>query len=96
MDILATDSNVKAIFFNIFGGITRTDDVAQGIAQALDKRKPSVPIVIRLTGTNEDKAREILTSIGLNACTAMDDGVRQAITAAGGTVREPAPAGPTA
>lgn len=89
MDILANDSNVKAIFFNIFGGITRTDDVAQGIAQALAKRTPSVPIIIRLTGTNEEKAREILTSIGLNATTSMDDGVRQAIQAAGGTVREP-------
>ncbi len=91
MDILARDANVKAIFFNIFGGITRTDDVAQGIAQALAKRKPTVPIVIRLTGTNEEKAREILTAIGLSATTQMDEGVRQAITAAGGTVR-PAPA----
>ncbi len=87
MDILATDPKVKAIFFNIFGGITRTDDVAQGIAQALAKKKPAVPIVIRLTGTNEEKAREILTSIGLSATTQMDEGVQQAIVAAGGTVR---------
>ncbi len=87
MDILATDPKVKAILFNIFGGITRSDDVAQGIAQALAKRKPAVPIVIRLTGTNEEKAREILTAIGLSATTQMDEGVRQAITAAGGTPR---------
>ena len=93
MDILATDPKVKAIFFNIFGGITRTDDVAQGLAQALAKKKPAVPIVIRLTGTNEEKAREILTSIGLSATTRMDEGVRQAITAAGGTPRPVGAAG---
>jgi succinyl-CoA synthetase beta subunit len=82
MDILASDSHVKAIFFNIFGGITRTDDVAQGIAQALAKRKPKVPIVIRLTGTNEERAREILSGIGLASTTSMDEGVKQAIAQA--------------
>jgi len=82
MDILASDRKVKAIFFNIFGGITRTDDVAQGIAQALAKRKPRVPIVIRLTGTNEERAREILSGIGLTSTTSMDEGVKQAIAQA--------------
>ncbi len=85
MDILASDSKVTAIFFNIFGGITRTDDVAQGIVQALSKRRPGVPIVIRLTGTNEERAREILASAGLTSTTSMDEGVRQAIAQARGS-----------
>jgi succinyl-CoA synthetase beta subunit len=93
MDILAGDSKVKAIFFNIFGGITRTDDVAQGIAQALSRRPPQVPIVIRLTGTNEDRAREILAGIGLATTTSMDEGVRQAISQAKETAGTAIPGG---
>jgi succinyl-CoA synthetase beta subunit len=84
LDILQRDQNVRAIFFNIFGGITRTDDVAQGIAQVFQTQKPKVPVVIRLTGTNEERAREILTGIGLEATTSMVDGVKQAIAQAGG------------
>jgi succinyl-CoA synthetase beta subunit len=91
MDILAADSKVKAIFFNIFGGITRTDDVAQGIVQALAKRKPEVPIVIRLTGTNEERAREILKTVGLPSTTSMDEGVKEVIARAKESAAAPRP-----
>ncbi|MDP3024505.1 MAG: ADP-forming succinate--CoA ligase subunit beta [candidate division Zixibacteria bacterium] len=79
MRIITRDPNVKAILFNIFGGITRCDDVANGIVAALKEFKPKVPIVVRLTGTNEDKAREILKQVGLSATSSMEEVVRKAI-----------------
>jgi succinyl-CoA synthetase beta subunit len=51
---------VKSIFFNIFGGITRCDEVARGILEALDRLKLDTPIVVRLDGTNADEGRQIL------------------------------------
>ncbi len=83
MQIILRDPNVKAILFNIFGGITRCDDVANGIVEAINRMKPSVPIVVRLTGTNEDEAREILKSTNLPAATTMDGVVKKAIEIAG-------------
>ena len=59
--IITGDPNVKAILFNIFGGITRTDDVANGIVTAIKQNPLKVPLVIRLTGTNEEIALKILT-----------------------------------
>jgi succinyl-CoA synthetase beta subunit len=85
--IITGDSTVKAILFNIFGGITRCDDVARGILSALDQMKIDVPLVIRLTGTNEDLARQILAERGLTATTSMDEGVKAVIAAAKGGAR---------
>jgi succinyl-CoA synthetase beta subunit len=79
MRIITRDQNVKAILFNIFGGITRCDDVANGIVAALREFKPKVPIAVRLTGTNEDKGREILKQVGLSATSSMEEVVRKAI-----------------
>jgi len=73
---------VRAILFNIFGGITRCDDVANGIVQSLSRSPLTVPLVIRLTGTNEDLARKILSDHGLSATTSMDEGVRAVIARA--------------
>jgi succinyl-CoA synthetase beta subunit len=75
-------SRVRAILFNIFGGITRCDDVANGIVRSLQTSPLAVPLVIRLTGTNEDLARRILAEHGLSATTSMDDGVRTVIAKA--------------
>jgi succinyl-CoA synthetase beta subunit len=80
--IITGDSHVRAILFNIFGGITRCDDVANGIVQSLDALPPGVPLVIRLTGTNEELARDILANHGLSATIHMDDGVRTVIAKA--------------
>ena len=67
---------MKAILFNIFGGITRTDDVANGIVAATSQFKVNVPIVIRLTGTNEVEAIRILEGVGMRALSDMDQAVR--------------------
>jgi succinyl-CoA synthetase beta subunit len=79
MEIILSDKNVKAILINIFGGITRCDDVAKGIVEALGKMKIDVPVVVRLTGTNEDEAREILKQVSIESVTTMDEGVKEAI-----------------
>jgi succinyl-CoA synthetase beta subunit len=73
---------VRAILFNIFGGITRCDDVANGIVAALRENPLQVPLVIRLTGTNEELARKILSDHGMSATTSMDEGVRTVIAKA--------------
>ncbi|HUK21762.1 MAG TPA: ADP-forming succinate--CoA ligase subunit beta [Gemmatimonadales bacterium] len=77
--IITADSSVRAILFNIFGGITRCDDVANGIVQATRELAVRVPIVIRLTGTNEAKAVAILTEAGFAALTDMDQAVERAV-----------------
>ena len=79
LKIITSDPNVKAILFNIFGGITRTDDVANGIVAATRQFKVKVPIVIRLTGTNETEALKILESVGMRALSDMDQAVEQAV-----------------
>ena len=82
--IITSDPNVKAILFNIFGGITRTDDVANGIVTATKQSPLKVPIVIRLTGTNEEIAVKILKDNGFSAMTDMDDAVKRAVELAKG------------
>ena len=82
--IITSDPNVKAILFNIFGGITRTDDVANGIVTAIKQNPLRVPLVIRLTGTNEEIAVKILKENGLSAMTDMDEAVKKAVALATG------------
>ena len=84
LKIITADPNVKAILFNIFGGITRTDDVANGIVTATKQNPLKVPIVIRLTGTNEEIAVKILTENGFSAMTDMDEAVQKAVKLATG------------
>ena len=79
LEIITADPNVKAILFNIFGGITRCDDVANGIVQATSRFPLRVPLIVRLTGTNEREAVEILTKAGYSALTDMDEAVKQAV-----------------
>jgi len=84
LKIITADPHVRAILFNIFGGITRCDDVANGIVAATKQFEVKVPIVIRLTGTNEEKAVEILKSVGMSALTDMDEAVKRAVAVAKG------------
>jgi succinyl-CoA synthetase beta subunit len=79
LKIITADKSVKAILFNIFGGITRTDDVANGIVTATKQNPLKVPIVIRLTGTNEEIAMKILQENGFSASSDMDEAVRKAV-----------------
>jgi succinyl-CoA synthetase beta subunit len=83
LEIITSDPNVRCILFNIFGGITRCDDVANGIVTATSRAKLKVPIVIRLTGTNERLAVDILKRAGFSALTDMDEAVKQAVRLAG-------------
>ena len=79
LKIITADPSVRAILFNIFGGITRTDDVANGIKAALEQFPVQVPIVVRLTGTNEQEAVKILRGIGMTALSDMDEAVAQVV-----------------
>ncbi|MEX0935848.1 MAG: ADP-forming succinate--CoA ligase subunit beta [Gemmatimonadota bacterium] len=79
LEIITADPSVKAILFNIFGGITRCDDVANGIVEATKRIQIETPIVIRLTGTNEEEALEILDGAGFSAYTSMDEVVEKAV-----------------
>jgi succinyl-CoA synthetase beta subunit len=79
LQIITADPNVKSILFNIFGGITRCDDVANGIVTATRQLQLNRPIVIRLTGTNEELAVKILKDAGFSALTDMDQAVKRAV-----------------
>lgn len=83
LEIITADPGVKVILFNIFGGITRCDDVAKGIVEAAGRIDIRVPLVIRLTGTNEELAREILADAGFEAARSMDEVVESAVRLAG-------------
>ena len=60
LEVITRDPQVRSIFFNIFGGITRCDEVARGILEALDRMTIDAPIVVRLDGTNAEEGRRIL------------------------------------
>jgi succinyl-CoA synthetase beta subunit len=81
MQIILADKSVRSIVFNIFGGITRCDDVARGIVEAMQKGKIEHPIVARLTGTNEEEGRRILAEadVEVTPATSMDEVVQQGI-----------------
>jgi succinyl-CoA synthetase beta subunit len=80
LDIILSDSNVKAVLFNIFGGITRCDEVAKGIVASLGKQR-QVPIVVRLVGTNEEEGRRILSAANIVAVATMTDAAKQVVQA---------------
>lgn len=79
MDILLSDKNVKAVMINIFGGITRCDDVAKGLIKALDIIKTDIPIVIRLSGTNSKEGKKLLKEAGLQTVKSMKKAAKAAI-----------------
>ncbi len=83
LEIILRDPNVEVILFNIFGGITRCDDVAKGIIAATERMEIKVPIVVRLTGTNEAEARELLAQTDLVGAATMDEAVQKALELAG-------------
>jgi succinyl-CoA synthetase beta subunit len=90
LEVINSDENVKAIFINIFGGITRGEDVANGIVQALQRVEIRPPIVIRLDGTNAEEGRAILaghTSDRLISQPTMLDAARKAVALAKGATK---------
>ncbi|MEJ2210473.1 MAG: ADP-forming succinate--CoA ligase subunit beta [Anaerolineae bacterium] len=82
--IILSDPNVKAVLFNIFGGITRCDEVARGILEALQEIETDVPMVARLVGTNEQEGREILAQAEMRTAATLIEGAQQAVAAARG------------
>jgi succinyl-CoA synthetase beta subunit len=79
LKIILSDEEVKVILFNIFGGITRCDDVAKGIIEATKRMEINVPIVVRLTGTNSEEGLAILADTDLVPAATMDEAVKKAI-----------------
>ena len=77
--LILADRNVKAILINVFGGITRCDEVAEGIVRACRDVASDVPMVVRLVGTNEDKARQILSGASLVYADSLVEGAKKAI-----------------
>jgi len=65
VDVILSNPNVKAVLFNVFGGITRCDEVARGIIDAYEILEPTVPFVVRLDGTNDVEARKLLADANL-------------------------------
>ena len=79
--IILTDPNVKAVLFNIFGGITRGDEVARGILAALAEVKTEVPMVIRLVGTNAEEGRRMLADANMITAETLADAAQKAVAA---------------
>jgi len=82
--IILSDDRVKAVLINIFGGITRCDEVAKGVLEAIDALNVSVPFVVRLVGTNEEEGRQILADANLITATSLADAAEKAVAAAKG------------
>ncbi|MEJ2735258.1 MAG: ADP-forming succinate--CoA ligase subunit beta [Anaerolineae bacterium] len=85
--IILSDPNVKAVLFNIFGGITRCDEVAKGILEALRDVPTEVPMVARLVGTNEEEGRQILAKAEMATAATLPEAAQKAVDSARGEVR---------
>lgn len=82
MRIILSDKNVKAILFNVFGGITRCDEVARGILTALSEVKPKIPMIIRLVGTNAKEGLKILEEANMITAETLADAAKKSVAAA--------------
>jgi len=82
--IIMSDPNVKAVLINIFGGITRADEVARGILAALKEVKTDIPMVVRLVGTNAEEGRKLLADARMITAETLADAAHKAVAAANG------------
>jgi succinyl-CoA synthetase beta subunit len=82
--IILSDPNVKAILLNVFGGITRCDEVARGILSALNELKTNVPMVVRLVGTNAEEGRQVLVNAKMITAVTLVDAAQKAVAVANG------------
>jgi succinyl-CoA synthetase beta subunit len=85
MRLILTDPNVRAILVNIFGGITRGDEVAHGLVEARAQQERDVPMVVRIVGTNAAEAARILEEAAFETATSLDDAAEKAVAAANRT-----------
>ncbi|MDR0823762.1 MAG: ADP-forming succinate--CoA ligase subunit beta [Prevotella sp.] len=81
MTLLLKDPKVKVVLINIFGGITRCDDVASGLLAAFEQLETDIPVIVRLTGTNEKEGREMLRGTRFKVAETMGDATRMAVEA---------------
>jgi succinyl-CoA synthetase beta subunit len=82
VEVIISDPKVKAVLFNIFGGITRCDEVARGLIEAFEQIKPQVPFVVRLDGTNGEQGRALLSEAALpnvHAASTMDEAAARVV-----------------
>jgi len=79
MKLLLADTNVKVVLINIFGGITRCDDVARGLLEAFKEIETNIPVVIRLTGTNHKEGLDLLKDSGFHSASTMGQAVQKAV-----------------
>ncbi len=82
--IILSDPNVRAVLFNVFGGITRGDEVAHGVLAALEEEKPHIPMVTRLVGTNAEEGRKILADANMITAETLAEAAQKAVAAAKG------------
>jgi succinyl-CoA synthetase beta subunit len=82
--IILSDPNVRAVLLNVFGGITRCDEVANGIVAAMQEVKPKVPLVVRLVGTNAEEGQEILANAQMITAETLVDAAQKAVAASKG------------
>ncbi len=87
LEIILSDPHVKAVLVNIFGGITRCDEVAKGLLTAIEEVKPDVPFVIRLVGTNEEEGRALLADANFPTARTLAEAAQMAVAAAKGEVK---------
>lgn len=78
-EIVTEKQGLQAVFINIFGGLTRCDEIANGIVTVLKNKQTNLPLVVRLTGTNDEKGRKILEDNGITATTSFDRGAKEAV-----------------
>lgn len=79
LNIVISDEDVKTVFLNVLGGITRADDVARGVLDVMEASKRKVPLVIRLTGTNEEEGQKILKDAGVSYEISMEEAAQKAV-----------------
>ena len=79
--IILSDKNVKAILFNVFGGITRCDEVARGILTALKEVQTNIPMIVRLVGTNAEEGRKLLADAKMVTAETLVDAAQKAVEA---------------
>ena len=82
--VVLQDKEVKGILFNIFGGITRCDEIARGIAEAMKSIPDNIPVVCRLHGTNRKEGIDILKAVNFQADTDLEETVKHIISAVSG------------
>ena len=82
LHLILKDANVQAVMFNIFGGITRCDEVARGILTTLDEYKSDIPMVARLVGTNEEEGNKLLAEANVITATSLTDAAEKVVALA--------------